>query len=371
MESVVGAAFLNKFRDRRVFVTGHTGFKGGWLSLWLHQLGAEVIGFSQSTVSPSLHEVIMGKTFALEIEGDIRDPRLLIDAVRDAQPDFVFHLAAQSLVRRSYLQPTETFETNAMGTVHLLEAVRSANLSCPVIIVSSDKCYENRAWEWGYREGDQLGGHDVYSMSKATTELVVQSWRRSFFQTSSQLGPLATVRAGNVIGGGDYSEDRIVPDCVRALLANQRIAVRNPHATRPWQHVLDCLSGYLWLGARLAAPDYDRRFADAFNFGPNSTSNRPVSALVAEFLQHWPGGWADESKRHAPHEASFLHLSSDRSSQWLGWHPTWTFTDAVRETALWYHARHIGGADMRTFSLAQIESYTAHAKASGAAWATL
>jgi CDP-glucose 4,6-dehydratase len=367
---MVGAAFLNRYAGRRVFITGHTGFKGSWLSLWLHSLGAEVTGFSMPAVSPSLHEVIMGKTFVTELAGDIRDARMLTKAVREARPDFVFHLAAQALVRRSYAQPAETFDVNAMGTMRLLEAVRAADLPCPVIIVTSDKCYENRGWEWGYRESDPLGGYDVYSMSKAATELVAQSWRRCFFQTNPRLGPLATVRAGNVIGGGDYSEDRIVPDCVRALLASQRIVVRNPHATRPWQHVLDCLSGYLWLGALLAAPNREARLADAFNFGPDMGSNRPVAELVNEFLRHWPGEWADESQNHAPHEASFLHLATDRAAQWLGWHPTWSFADAVREAARWYHARHMAGADMQAVSLAQIEAFTAAAAARGLAWAT-
>jgi CDP-glucose 4,6-dehydratase len=370
VESLVSAPFLNRYAGRRVFVTGHTGFKGSWLSLWLHRLGAQVTGFSLPlSASPNLHEVVRNGTFAAEFVGDIRDARSLNEAVRAAQPDFVFHLAAQALVRRSYTEPVETFEVNAFGTVRLLEAVRTAGLACPVVVVTSDKCYENRGWEWGYRENDPLGGHDVYSMSKAATELVAQSWRRCFFQTDTRLGPLATVRAGNVIGGGDYAADRIVPDCVRALLAGQPIPVRNPHATRPWQHVLDCLSGYLWLGAKLAGPTPAARLADAFNFGPDARSNQPVAALVAEFLRHWPGEWRDESRANSPHEASFLHLSTDRAAQWLGWFPAWDFADAVRETARWYHARHTSSEDMRAFSLAQIDAFTASAAARGLAWA--
>jgi CDP-glucose 4,6-dehydratase len=271
-------------------------------------------------------------------------------------------------VRLSYEQPAETFEVNALGTINLLEAVRAAALPCPVIVVTSDKCYENRGWEWGYREHDPLGGHDVYSMSKAATELIVQSWRRSFFQTDSRLGPLATVRAGNVIGGGDYAADRIVPDCVRALLAGRPIAVRNPRATRPWQHVLDCLSGYLWLGARLGSPTRETRLADAFNFGPDTRSNQPVAALVGEWLRHWPGEWRDESRADAPHEASFLHLSTDRAAQWLAWYPTWDFAAAVRETARWYHARHVARADMAAFSREQIANFTAAARAENLPW---
>lgn len=366
----MNAPFLNRYAGRRVFVTGHTGFKGSWLSLWLHHLGAQVTGFSLPPAAPSsLHEVVRHGTFDAEFSGDIRDARALTEAVLAAQPDFVFHLAAQALVRHSYAEPVDTFEVNALGTVRLLEAVRATGLACPVIVVTSDKCYENRGWEWGYRENDPLGGHDVYSMSKAATELVVQSWRRCFFQTDTRLGLLATVRAGNVIGGGDYAADRIVPDCVRALLAGQPVPVRNPHATRPWQHVLDCLSGYLWLGARLAAPEREARLADAINFGPDARSNQPVAALVTELLRHWPGEWRDESRPGAPHEASFLHLDTDRAAQWLGWHPAWSFADAVRETARWYHARHVGSADMRAFSLAQIDDFTAAAAARDLTWA--
>ena len=362
--------FGGSYRGKRVLVTGHTGFKGGWLSLWLSELGAEVTGFSlPAPVSPSLYEVVREGTFKAEHFGDIRDVRAVAEGVNAARPDFVFHLAAQSLVRQSYSEPAETFEVNALGTVRLLEAVRAAGLPCPVVVVTSDKCYENRGWEWGYREGDPLGGHDVYSMSKAATELVAQSWRRCFFQKDARLGPLATVRAGNVIGGGDYAEDRIVPDCVRALLGGKPIAVRNPAATRPWQHVLDCLSGYLLLGARLADPQREARLEDAYNFGPEARSNQPVSALVAEILRHWPGEWRDESDPAAPHEASFLHLSTDRAAQWLGWFPALDFSEAVRETVRWYRARHVDGADMRTYSKRQLAEFMAVAAERGLAWA--
>ena len=362
--------FLNAYAGRRVLVTGHTGFKGSWLSLWLHTLGAQVAGFSLPPVAPpSLHEVVREGVFAAELFGDIRDARAVTEAVRTARPDFIFHLAAQPLVRLSYAQPAETFEVNVMGTVRLLEAVRAIGLRCPVLIVTSDKCYENRGWESGYRETDPLGGQDVYSMSKAATELVAQSWRRSFFQTDARLGPLTTVRAGNVIGGGDYAVDRIVPDCVRALLAGQPIGIRSPQATRPWQHVLDCLSGYLWLGAKLAGPASEARLADAFNFGPDARSNQPVAALVREFLQHWPGEWRDESRADAPHEANFLHLSTDRAAQWLGWFPTWDFGTAVRETARWYHARHVARTDVAAFSREQITSFMAAARAAKLPWA--
>ena len=364
----MSAPFLDRFAGRRVLVTGHTGFKGSWLSLWLHHLGAQVVGFSLPATSPGMHEVVRPGTFEAEVFGDVRDAAAVGGAVHAARPDIVFHLAAQALVRQSYSDPVGTFEVNALGTVRVLEAVRAARLACPVVLVTSDKCYENRGWEWGYREGDPLGGHDVYSMSKAVTELVAQSWRNCFFSTDARLGPVATVRAGNVIGGGDYAADRIVPDCVRSLLAGGAIPVRNPLATRPWQHVLDCLSGYLWLGGLLMDPRRDARLANAFNLGPDAHSNRPVAALVSEFLRHWPGEWRDESRADAPHEASFLHLDTDRAAQWLGWFPTWRFADAVRETARWYRAHHVDRVDMRAFSLAQIDAFTAAAAEGDQAW---
>jgi CDP-glucose 4,6-dehydratase len=367
---VVNSAFNQAYAGRRVLVTGHTGFKGSWLSLWLQCLGAQVTGFSSpSAASPGLDEEFRADVFANEVCADIRDARAISAAVHMGQPDFIFHLAAQPLVRLSYAEPAETFEVNVMGTVRLLEAVRAANINCPIIVVTSDKCYENRGWEWGYRENDPLGGYDVYSMSKAATELVAQSWRRCFFKTNSGLGPLSTVRAGNVIGGGDYAVDRIVPDCVRALVAGQPIAVRSPQSTRPWQHVLDCLSGYLWLGAKLLESAPEARLSDAFNFGPDARSNQPVAALVHEFLRYWPGEWIDKTPTNAPHEANFLHLNTDRAAQWLGWSPTWDFATAVRETARWYYARHVTHADMPTVSREQIANFTADAAARGLSWA--
>jgi CDP-glucose 4,6-dehydratase len=363
-------AFNQAYAGRRVLVTGHTGFKGSWLSLWLQELGALVTGFSlPPAASPCLHEVFRDEVFANDVCADIRDARAISAAVHMGQPDLIFHLAAQPLVRLSYEEPAETFEVNVMGTVRLLEAVRAAGLKCPVIVATSDKCYENRGWEWGYRENDPLGGYDVYSMSKAATELVAQSWRRCFFNTNSGLGPISTVRAGNVIGGGDYAGDRIVPDCVRALVAGQPIAIRNPQATRPWQHVLDCLSGYLWLGARLLESEPDPQLSDAFNFGPDARSNQPVTALVREFLRHWPGEWLDKSQIDAPREANFLHLNTDRAAQWLGWFPNWDFATAVRETARWYHARHVTHAQMPKVSREQISRFTADAAARGLNWA--
>src|SRR2546422_11663988 len=232
------------YKDKRVLVTGHTGFKGAWLSLWLKKLGSEVWGVSlPPPTNPNLHEIIKTQAFAGEVECDIRNLDRLSGVIAETRPQLVFHLAAQPIVRRSYAEPLETLQTNAIGTANLLESVRRAESNCILIVITSDKCYENREWEFAYRENDPLGGHDVYSMSKAATELVAQAWNRSFFIPNPKLGPVATVRAGNVIGGGDYAQDRIVPDCVRALTDKRSILVRNPSAIRPWQHVLACLSG--------------------------------------------------------------------------------------------------------------------------------
>ncbi len=371
MEGMVSTAFDNFYAGKRVLVTGHTGFKGGWLSLWLNQLSAEVHGLGlKPPTNPNFYEVLRPGIFAQEDECDIRELNMLAAAIKQARPDLIFHLAAQPLVRHSYANPLETFATNALGTAHLLEAVRRHELPCPVVVITTDKCYENQGWERGYRETDPLGGHDVYSMSKAAAELVVQSWRKSFFLPNAKLGSLASVRAGNVIGGGDYAEDRIVPDCIRALLAGQPIPVRNPKATRPWQHVLDCLSGYLWLGAELARADKQTPLAGAFNFGPGDQANLPVSELVEEILHCWPGRWAQTGRPDAPHEASKLNLAIDKAANLLQWFPTWTFKEAIRETITWYHERHAGKSpDMLRFSRAQIDAFTSAAAARQIRWA--
>jgi len=372
VESVVSTAFNNFYAGRRALVTGHTGFKGGWLSLWLSKLGAKVGGISlEAPTDPNFYEIIRPGVFAWEQKCDVCDLKALGSAINQWKPDIIFHMAAQSLVRRSYANPVETFETNALGTAHLLEAVRCNELPCPVIVITTDKCYENHGGECGYRETDPLGGHDVYSMSKAAAELVVQSWRKSFFLLDPKLGNVASVRAGNVIGGGDYAGDRIVPDCIRALQAGRPILVRNPSATRPWQHVLDCLSGYLWLGACLAGAEKQSPLASAFNFGPGADSNLPVRKLVNEILKIWPGRWEQINEPNAPREAGKLNLDIGKAAELLQWFPTWSFTEAIQKTIVWYHERHAMGKnpDMLNFSLGQIDAFTAAAAARQIRWA--
>src|SRR5215471_19007684 len=288
--------FNGFYQGRRVLVTGHTGFKGGWISLWLKKLGAAVHGLSlPPPTNPNFHEIIQSYAFASETECDIRSLDALAAAVKEIRPEVILHLAAQPIVRRSYAEPLETFHTNAVGTANLLESVRHAELKCVLLVITSDKCYENREWEFAYRENDALGGHDVYSMSKGAAELVAHAWNKSFFLPNPKLGPVATVRAGNVIGGGDYALDRILPDCIRALMANKPILVRNPSAVRPWQHVLECLSGYLCLAAGLGGEGKNSPLASPFNFGPYPASNQPVRRLVEEVLKVWPGQWTDAS----------------------------------------------------------------------------
>ena len=349
------------YSGKTALVTGHTGFKGAWLSLWLRDLGAHVHGLALAPhAPPNFYEALASGTYANETIVDIGDFELLKQIVGDAKPDIVFHLAAQSLVRRSYDAPLETVVTNILGTAHLLEALRQNEIDCPVVVATSDKCYENDGTSRAFTEADSLGGHDIYSASKASAEIMTRSWQRAF------KGRIATARAGNVVGGGDYGVDRIVPDCVRALEASEPITVRNPRATRPWQHVLDCLSGYLCLGARLVDDD---SFADAFNFGPESEDQRPVRELVEHFLQHWPGEWCDASDPNAPHEAATLSLAIDKARRQLGWQPVWDFATAVHLAARWYHQRHVVKVDdIHGLSLSQLEAFTSDAIRQDIVW---
>jgi CDP-glucose 4,6-dehydratase len=343
------------YRGKRVFVTGHTGFKGSWLTLWLTELGASVCGYALPPERPQDHFALLGlDTMIDHHEGDIRDYGHLERVLCAFEPEIVFHLAAQALVRRSYRNPKETFDTNVGGSVNLLEAMRHCESVKSLVYVTSDKCYKNHEWIWGYREDDELGGHDPYSASKAAAELVFSSYMDSFFGTSGT-PCCASVRAGNVMGGGDWSEDRIVPDCIRALQDEEPIELRNPGATRPWQHVLDPLSGYLLLGRRLF--EEPGRFCGAWNFGPRSESICSVQDLAERIIHHWGGGEiVVRQDEKAPHEAGLLHLSIDKATHRLKWQPRWDFENAVKETTRWYREAHEGHG-VPSLSRSQIALY--------------
>jgi len=339
---------------RRVFVTGVTGFKGSWLALWLREFGARVVGYSlPPPTRPSLFE-LAGLADSLEwIEGDVRDLARLRRTLRAAAPEVVFHLAAQPLVRASYELPVETFETNLLGTVHLLDAARDEASVRAVVVITSDKCYENREWCWPYREDDPLGGHDPYSASKACAEVAASAYYRSFLRARG-VG-VATARAGNIVGGGDWARDRIVPDSIAALSRRESVLVRSPSSERPWQYVLDPLRGYLSIAERLAIEP--ATFSQPWNFGPDPDAVRSVAEIVGAICETWGGGvgWhAPEAQQH--HEAQLLALDASKARRVLGWRPRLGFTQAVQWTVAWYKA-HQGGEDMRDFTLRQLRAY--------------
>lgn len=351
MEALVNAAW----RGRRVLVTGDSGFKGSWLALWLSAMGARVTGFSLPPPSdPSLFDMMQLDQVIDHVEGDVRNPAAVRAAVERARPDIIFHLAAQPLVRLSYEQPVETYAANVMGTVHVLEAARQVGGIAGIICVTSDKCYENREWDWPYRESDPMGGHDPYSSSKGCAELVVSAWRRSYFQES---GPaLASVRAGNVIGGGDWAVDRLIPDLIRAFEAGVAPLIRSPDSVRPWQHVLEALGGYIMIAERLMAGD--RRVADAWNFGPADEDARSVRWIVDRMRAAWSADAAsatlDEGPR--PHEAGLLRLDCSRARGTLGWKPSLQLAQTIDWIVEW-HRRIGAGEDARAVTLAQIGRY--------------
>ena len=330
--------------NKRVLLTGHTGFKGSWLGLWLTELGAKVSGVGlRPEGTPSLFSQLeLDKRLQNHHIADIRNIQEITSIVEATKPQVVLHLAAQALVRRSYTDPLGTWTTNVLGTLNLLEALRSLRENCAVVVVTTDKVYANKEWDYGYRENDRLGGYDPYSASKAAAELAVASWRSSFCGIDRHQTPylaIATARAGNVIGGGDWASDRIVPDAVRALSESREIEVRNPQATRPWQHVLEPLSGYLLLAEKLASEEpMNNRYADAFNFGPNLEANRSVRELIEEMMIHWRGQWKDISNSREPHEATRLHLQIDKVKHQLGWEPRWDFQTTIARTMNWYKA---------------------------------
>ncbi len=349
------------WRGKRVLVTGHTGFKGGWLSLWLQSLGAEVSGYAlPPPTSPSLFEVAsVGRDMAASYLADIRDLLSLKAALLDLHPEVVFHLAAQPLVRHSYTDPVETFATNVMGTVHLLEAIRTTPGVRAVVNVTTDKCYDNREWVWGYRESDPLGGHDPYSSSKGCAELVSAAYRNSFFAGKEHARhgvALATARAGNVIGGGDWAADRLVPDMIRAFSRGEAVVIRSPHATRPWQHVLEPLWGYLTLAERLW--EQGPAFAESWNFGPNDEDARSVQWIVQRLVDQWGEGAAWElDERPQLHEATSLKLDCSKARARLDWRPRWELGLSLDHIVTWYRAC-ARGEDMRALTLAQIAEFS-------------
>jgi len=331
--------FNNIYNGRKVLVTGHTGFKGGWLSLWVKELGAEVIGYSlDPPTKPSFFEAVDLKNKLIHIIGDVRDEKYLLSVFEKHQPEFVFHLAAQSLVRFSYKEPRLTYETNIMGTINVLEAVRKTNSVKVCIVITTDKCYENREWIYGYRENDPIGGYDPYSSSKGCAELITAAYRNSFFNPDNYGKnhdvALSTVRAGNVIGGGDWGEDRLIPDCVKTFSQNKIINIRNPQATRPWQYVLEPLSGYLLLGSKMYKDG--KRYNSAWNFGPNDNDIITVEEIVKSVIMNWGNGDYKVDTSNQPHEAGLLKLDTSKARTFLGWKPVYNIYETIKRTTKWY-----------------------------------
>lgn len=355
--------FAESFKGKKVLITGHTGFKGSWLAIWLHRLGARVSGYALAPDTEPSNFVASDVRSLLEhhIEGDVRDAARFEQALLEIKPDVVFHLAAQALVRVGYETPRETFDVNVMGTVNVLDALRRLGSPCVCVVVTSDKCYENREQVWGYRETDAMGGYDPYSASKGCAELVVSSMRRSYFSPhdlAHHRVKVASARAGNVIGGGDWARDRIVTDLVKSIVDGRPVEVRSPGSVRPWQHVLEPLSGYLQLAARMLESD-DTRWLDGWNFGPVTGVEVPVAELVEQLIAAWgEGRWVDVSSASAPHEARVLRLSIDKAMVDLGWRPRWGTARALVHLARWYRRFYREGAtDMRATCEADIAAY--------------
>jgi CDP-glucose 4,6-dehydratase len=360
--------FDNIYSNKNILITGHTGFKGSWLALWLSQLGAQITGYSlQPPTDPNhfqLHDLHINSVIC-----DIRNADKLKQVFQEQQPEIVFHLAAQAIVRRSYREPVETFTSNVLGTINLLEAARACDSVRAIVIVTSDKCYENKEWFWGYREIDPLGGYDPYSASKGCAEIVTGCWRNSYFNPKdygkSHQTLLASARAGNVIGGGDWAADRLIPDIMRATAQSQKVTIRNPHATRPWQHVLEPLSGYLLLGQRLL--EGRKEFADAWNFGPSEEENLSVDEIVGQVKALWPKmDYHIEGSPDQPHEAGLLRLDCSKARAQLQWAPAWTGSNAVEKTVSWYRNFYETGIIL---SMDHLHQYVADAQNKHIAWA--
>jgi CDP-glucose 4,6-dehydratase len=356
MENMVEPAFWS---GKTVLVTGHTGFKGGWLSLWLQSMGAKVVGFALAPpIHPSLFVAANVADGMVSIEGDIRDYAAVLAVFKQHQPEIVIHMAAQALVRHSYLKPVETYATNVMGTVHLFEAARQTGGVRAIVNVTSDKCYENHEWVWGYRENEPMGGYDPYSSSKGCAELVTSAYRNSYLNPQDYVNhgvAIASARAGNVIGGGDWAEDRLIPDIMRAITLGKPVSIRNPHAIRPWQHVLEPLSGYLVLAQKLYQEGV--AYAEGWNFGPNDADAKPVQWIVEKLTQDWGEGasWMLDGGEH-PHEAHYLKLDCSKAKARLDWQPRWSLNDALEKIIAWHQAE-VQGADMKALTLNQITEY--------------
>lgn len=358
--------FKQQFEGKRVLVTGHTGFKGSWLTTWLCELGADVCGYSKYLPSQPNHFDVLGiEKKITHVIGDIRNGDLLVKMMNDFKPQVVFHMAAQSLVRASYENPKETFDVNLGGTVNMLDVLRQCNYVQAAVMITSDKCYENIGLDVGYKETDQLGGADPYSASKACAEIAFSTYFKSFFQYLDLR--IATVRAGNVIGGGDWACDRIVPDCVRAWSRGSKPIIRKPEATRPWQHVLEPLSGYLWLAAELLQKG--RGNGQSYNFGPNSAEVKSVGELADEFLKFWgDGGWIHEPLEGHMKEAKLLKLSIEKAYKDLAWVPTLNFTETIQLTADWYRQFYADDGNVYNLTVQQIDTYIEKACQKELAW---
>jgi len=347
------------WKNKKVLITGHTGFKGSWLSLWLQSMGSQVVGVSlEPPTNPSLYKQARVAEDMVSLRADIRDLDKIKEIFYEHKPEIVFHLAAQPLVRYSYHNPVETYQTNVMGTLNILEAIRNVDSVRAAVMITTDKCYENHEWEWGYRENEPMGGHDPYSSSKGCAELLIASYRDSYFPVSNynkHKTAIASVRAGNVIGGGDWADDRLIPDIIRAVQSNSTVHIRNPNSIRPWQHVFEPLDGYIELAEKLFVSG--EQYAEAWNFGPKEEDAKPVQWIVERMTKSWgeDANWIVDESEH-PHEANYLKLDCSKAHSKLSWWPKWQLDNTLGKIIEW-HKEEQKGSDMKSFSLSQIECY--------------